>query len=285
MPQAEIKFLTSLSELELTHSVKQGIFKKDSKHFHECFSFGVSNSGVTKFAYAADTYYMGAGEINVIHPGEVHKPGAAQEGKISSYYALYPSTSLINKIASKEDVFPSGTFYFPERTIKDKFLANLFLKTCHTLTSPQYDLLAKEELVYLFILSLIMRHARGKLPVVPPSANQALIKRIYDYIHINYSRQISLTELSDIVHLSPSQMLRIFKKTTGISPYAYLLNVRINHSKCLLKRGTSVGQTAYETGFFDQSHLHRYFKKVLQITPAQYQRSCYKNAHIVQDYT
>jgi AraC-like DNA-binding protein len=56
----------------------------------------------------------------------------------------------------------------------------------------------------------------------------------------------------------------------GITLREYQLQVRIDRAKSLLTRGMTVRQVAAETGFVDQSHLTRYFKRLVQTTPGSY---------------
>lgn len=56
----------------------------------------------------------------------------------------------------------------------------------------------------------------------------------------------------------------------NLTPHSYLLNIRINKAKEYLKSGYSLAQTAQECGFFDKSHFHRNFLKIVATTPNEY---------------
>jgi AraC-like DNA-binding protein len=68
-------------------------------------------------------------------------------------------------------------------------------------------------------------------------------------------------------------LIRLFGDATGIPPHAYLRQVRVKRAKALLARGDSIANVAQATGFNDQSHLNRWFKRLLGITPGQYRNS------------
>jgi AraC family transcriptional regulator len=71
--------------------------------------------------------------------------------------------------------------------------------------------------------------------------------------------------------MSPHYFSRLFKKTTGFTPHQYVINCRIEKAKDLLKKGKlSIAEIAKEVGFVDQSHLHRYFKRKVGITPKSF---------------
>ncbi|MCH2489106.1 MAG: AraC family transcriptional regulator [Flavobacteriales bacterium] len=96
--------------------------------------------------------------------------------------------------------------------------------------------------------------------------------RSLEFLNSNYSRTIHLEELSDVVHMSSSHFNRQFLSHVGISPIRYLLNLRIEKAKELIKEEivASFTDVAYETGFYDQSHFNKYFKTHVGMIPKQY---------------
>lgn len=86
------------------------------------------------------------------------------------------------------------------------------------------------------------------------------------------TRNISLDELAALSSLSPWHFLRTFRDETGLPPHAYLTQVRIREAERLLRAGYSPSLAAAETGFADQSHLTRWFRRIVGTTPAAFQR-------------
>ncbi len=74
--------------------------------------------------------------------------------------------------------------------------------------------------------------------------------------------------------------LRVFCKQVGLPPHAYLVQTRVARAKVLLSMRLPIAQVAADTGFTDQSHLNRHFKRIVGVTPRQYALGCCKN---VQD--
>ena len=95
-------------------------------------------------------------------------------------------------------------------------------------------------------------------------------KKIVAYLDENYKGNISLDELSKMFELNPFYIIRLFKSQMNLTPHSYLLNVKINRAKKLLKKGYSIVDTALECGFFDQSHFHKNFLKIVATTPNEY---------------
>ncbi len=89
-----------------------------------------------------------------------------------------------------------------------------------------------------------------------------------NYIENNFSSRLTLEELSDKVSMSTYYFSRMFKKETGYTPYEYILSVRINHSKNLLKSThLSVKEIGYKVGFNSESNFVYTFRKRTGMTP------------------
>jgi len=95
-------------------------------------------------------------------------------------------------------------------------------------------------------------------------------EEIVAYLDENYKDNISLDELSQMFDLNSFYIIRLFKSQMNLTPRSYLLNVKINRAKEFLKKGYSIVDTALECGFFDQSHFHKNFLKIVATTPNEY---------------
>ena len=89
---------------------------------------------------------------------------------------------------------------------------------------------------------------------------------------------VSLEELADAGGMSPYELARQFRSAYGLPPHAYHLNVRVNVAKVLLRQGESPADTAFLTGFCDQSHFHRVFVRHVGLTPGRYRHMVSKGA-------
>lgn len=131
-----------------------------------------------------------------------------------------------------------------------------------------------ESLANLLSVHLLRNYAEHAQPIgkerlhtQPRAVVQAL-----NFIHQNYSRELSLSDIAAAAHLSTYHLTRVFKKATGVSPHQYLVQVRVNSARSLLSAGAgdrSLAEIAAAVGFADQSHLTRHFKRVLGMTPKQ----------------
>ncbi len=127
-----------------------------------------------------------------------------------------------------------------------------------------------ESLFRTLTIHLLREHAvfaktptpsNGKLP---PEA----LHCVRDYVHAHLREEITLEALAALVHLSPYHFAHTFKAATGLPPYQYVLQCRVERAKTLLISGKhTISAVAHAVGFASQSHLTRHVKKQLGVTP------------------
>ena len=79
-----------------------------------------------------------------------------------------------------------------------------------------------------------------------------------------------LEDIARVAFISPFHFLRVFKKFTGITLHQYILSLRIERAKVLLRQKNTIGITLSKTGFSDQAHFTKVFKKITGLTPKQF---------------
>ncbi|MDQ7095225.1 helix-turn-helix transcriptional regulator [Desulfosporosinus sp. PR] len=81
---------------------------------------------------------------------------------------------------------------------------------------------------------------------------------------------LSLAEISKEFGMSKFQFIRIFKANTGISPYQYFLNYKVERAKQLIEKNRDVYSAVTECNFVDLTHLNRHFKSIYGTTAFEY---------------
>ena len=92
-------------------------------------------------------------------------------------------------------------------------------------------------------------------------------------IRIIAGDRVSLEDASRASGVGPFHLIRLFQRHFGLSPHAYLTQVRVAKSRRLLRLGHPVAQVALDVGFADQAHFTKRFKQLTGTTPAFYARS------------
>lgn len=99
------------------------------------------------------------------------------------------------------------------------------------------------------------------------------VKKAILYIAMNYSRKITISEMSSHVGLNRSYLCSIFKEVLNTSPQKYLINFMINKSCELLKNSAlSIGDISRSIGYDDPFHFSKLFKKEKGLSPSQYRK-------------
>ena len=89
-----------------------------------------------------------------------------------------------------------------------------------------------------------------------------VLRRVVDHIDTHIKEPLSVNQLAKIATLSAHHFSKLFKKTTGQSPMQYVLKLRVEMARTLLRTGDfRVSEVAHELGFYDQSHLDRHFRR------------------------
>ena len=97
------------------------------------------------------------------------------------------------------------------------------------------------------------------------------LDRAVSYIRENFRRGVSVTELAELVHLSPRQLHRKFVETFGSSPQAFIMKLRIQAAcEALQLDGAQISEVARDVGFRDQSSFTQHFHKHMGMTPLKY---------------
>jgi AraC family transcriptional regulator len=127
--------------------------------------------------------------------------------------------------------------------------------------------LASHLLHHYSIRPLSRRNSAGGMA---PSA----LRRCIALMEANIERDLRLSELANEAGVSTSHFIRSFRESTGKTPYQFLLHQRVTRAQSLMREpGTSLTEVALASGFADQHHLARVFRRITRMTPSDYRRS------------
>jgi AraC-like DNA-binding protein len=156
---------------------------------------------------------------------------------------------------------------FPRPRVRDPRLAPRFRALHAGLERPAWALEREVE------LSEWLRDLAGR-PAESLTARAArrdpALRRASALLCDDLAANVTLDELSAAAGVSRHRLTRLFRAAYGLPPHRFALAQRIAAARRLLERGLAVAEVAQQTGFFDQSHLHRHFRRTLGLTPARY---------------
>ncbi|MGC2998161.1 AraC family transcriptional regulator [Streptomyces sp. G35A] len=235
-------------------------------HAHDEFTVGVTVGGLEVIAYRGGRIHSGPGSIVVLEPGEMHTGGpAAPEGY--SYRALYAAPALLT-----DGTLGRALPHFREPVLHDPELATA-LRRAHTDVSARPDPLEAESRLPWLLTALAHRHSTARPDDAPVPGAGHVARAVRDRLADELLAPPSLAALAGDLGLSRYQLLRAFRTTMGVPPYAWLAQYRVTRARALLEAGLRPAAVAGLVGFADQAHLTRWFRRVLGVTPAAYRNS------------
>lgn len=236
-------------------------------HSHDELMIGVMQAGVKSFRVGRSREYAAPGELVVVNPGEMHT-GEGEGGRELAYAAFYlPETALTAMLAQRDN----GRAIIGVSVIDDWHVWQC-LSAAHELAMAGNDAAAAEEAMVLGISLLFERYGAERL-ALKGAASPKAIKRAVEFLQARACDPIGLEEASQASGVGPFHLIRLFRKHLGLTPHAYLTQVRIAKSRALLRLGEPVAQVALDVGFADQAHFTKCFKQLTGTTPALYARS------------
>lgn len=197
------------------------------------------------------------GTICITNPHEVH--ATICENKIgNSFFTFYVSPDVLKALNSKR--LP----YFDDKIIYDEVLFQQFYSISQKFSIPEFDV---ENKLLIALKQLVARYA--KISIFSDEETK-LFQRFLDD---NSFEKFSLEKTAKKFGLDKYKFLRLFKQETGLTPNNYIILKRVEKCKELLKTQDDLLGIAIETGFYDATHLCKYFKKITGITPLMYRNA------------
>jgi AraC-like DNA-binding protein len=259
-----IRRVDALGGMELVNA--RFLTRRSAPHCHRELEIGVVTAGNRQVHCRGRVFHATQGSILVFAPGEVHS-GTPDGSQGSEYRAFLIPEDRLGQWLSVPD--ESTVFHSP--VISDRLLASRLLRSHHALSRPGGETDRSQDGALLATVDALRRLHRR-----PPDERSRTSRRVgvvREFLHQHYAERIRLESLAGLAGLSVYHLIRVFRAATGLSPYAYLGQVRVHRAAELLRDGMAVSMVAATTGFADQSHLTRLFKRLVGVPPGEYQRA------------
>lgn len=139
------------------------------------------------------------------------------------------------------------------------------------LTRPGDELEAESRLT--LIGERLHDHLRPRREAEGARRDPVLARRLRELLDERVVQGIGLEEAAGLVPAHPAHLVRAFSGAYGIAPHQYLMSRRVDRARRLLLAGEVPAEVATATGFYDQAHLTRHFKRLVGVTPGRYRGS------------
>lgn len=206
-----------------------------------------------------DTHYnLNAGDSIIVPGGVVHGavPDCCEYECLRFDKSILYATPGIKKLVKTE-------LLYPVKFADSKDIERLFLLMCEK---------APNQLALMSLLFLIVEKTIEKQDGTTVTNEEKIerIKPAITFIEDNYSRHITIDELSGECLMSNNYFIRYFKEVTNQTPIEFLNKFRIESACAMLLSGASVTETAFACGFNDLSYFIHMFKKNVGLSPKKY---------------
>ncbi|MEU6426697.1 AraC family transcriptional regulator [Microbispora sp. NPDC046973] len=227
-------------------------------HAHSEYAVAAIERGVEAVRYRGATEHACAGSLLLLDADTIHagRPGIAEGW---DYRVFYLPPALLAELAGHRPTFPSPTPHDPRLAAR---LIRLHRRR------DQNSLAAQEEFEAL-CTEILARYTRRGIAAAPP----APVSKVQRHLAADLRRTPALDELAEVAGLPRFQLLRAFRRETGVTPHGYLLQLRLRCAQQLLTAGHTVARAAADSGFYDQAHLHRHFRRTFAATPGRFARN------------
>jgi AraC-like DNA-binding protein len=244
------------------------------RHWHDSYGFGFLERG-------AQAWWSGGGHVRG-YPGDVisTNPGEVHDGRpigelTRRWRIVHVDVDVMTSVIAHHG--QHGEIAHP--VIRDgavtQALQRLFSRIDRWNAQPagrgdQSDALAVEEALVDACVQLMARHGSAPLTTNVPSHDLRLVR---DRLADDLSDVPTLAEMAAMTGLSRYQVLRRFDRAFGLPPHAWVLRVRGERARELIRDGWTLAAAAAECGFVDQSHMNRAFVRQFGFTPGAWRKA------------
>jgi AraC family transcriptional regulator len=213
------------------------------------------------------------GDIISVSPagikGMMRSLGAAQ------LIYLYLDPELVEQLA-QDHISSDSVVIEPQTKLRDPLIQQLgSTLRAAAASNTASDRLYAEASATMLAAHLLRHYSNHKTTWKDYSdgLSKSKLQTVTDYIEAHLDEELSVDTLAQLVEINPFHLIRLFKQTLGITPYAFIIRQRLERAKHLLKSSDcSIAEIAYSTGFGSQSRFSTVFRQHVQISPMRYRQ-------------
>jgi AraC-like DNA-binding protein len=239
---------------------------------------GLVRAGSVQVRRENRRHMLRPGDLSLWEPGHWHV-GSPLDGAVPKAWVLALEFPDLNDLVrDEEDSLPDLAFTDP--VVRDSSLAARFAELHRVMEAPA-STLERESLLAHLLHELAARvPTAGRRSSAPPTArHDPAVRRACERMLDDLTGTICLRELAEAAEVSQFRLVRLFQSAFGVPPHAFQVAQQIKRARQLLEHGYPPADAAVAVGFYDQSHLHRHFKRLTGMTPGQYAAAAANGLH------
>lgn len=233
-------------------------------HRHDTYAIGCTIHGVQSFRYRGASEHSVPGQVFVLHPDETHD-GHAGTSAGFRYRIVYVEPGVISD-ALGEARCPLP--FVRETVSNNRVLAAAIMPALEALDLPLEDL--QRDLIILNLADALAAADPSMTRRRLSARHWHAVGKARDCLDANVRNGLASAELEAVTGLTRYAVARHFRACLGTSPYRYLIMRRLDRVRSLIRQGAPLVDAALASGFADQSHMTRHFKKVYGMSPGRW---------------
>ncbi len=249
----------------LVKDVKNWYSESNSHTFYELLFFYKGSGSI--FTDGKE-HHVNPGNLVIYHPGVVHREQASADNPFHFAFLAFEVTQALEDcfrfLPSKENgpVINSGEYRYQ---LEDTF--------SQLLNEAQSHIDGYEVMCESFLSSIIIQISRidAANKANPIDSNESL--KVKNFIDNNFTKDLTLDALSEIVYVSKHHLAHMFKNEIGVPPITYLINKRMDEAKRLLtETDMGISEISSIIGYDNQNYFSQLFKKIVGESPLHFRQ-------------
>jgi AraC-like DNA-binding protein len=238
-------------------------------HTHETPCFALITEGAIKIRMRGSEFVARRGDLYAIDADEPHA-GWPVDSDGWRQRTLYVELEHLRSLTGVENAARSLSVAGP--IIRDPALANR-MYAMHRCSQENGPALVRDEAYLEFASQLLQRHVRSPGNPARLGKEETAIRTAREFLDQNLGDHVSLEDIATVVGLPPFQLYRAFERALGMTPHAYQRQARVRLAIRLIRTNHSLVEASALSGFSDQAHFTRWFRRFMGVTPGQYQKA------------
>ncbi len=247
-----------------------------ARHTHDdVYVIGLIEEGAQASRLGNKEHVSTKGTVVLINPTEAHD--GRTTGEVGyAYHSLHVDAAVLARILADEiedgattgrggvERFP----FFAAPLLNDPEVTSSLRLACDSLSNRNANIIERESLLLEALTLLLHRRCALVSRPVERDIEGPLARTVRDYLHAHMTDAgISVDRIARACGRTRSHVTRIFARSYGLAPHAYLNQIRAKDARRQLLAGEKPSAVAVAVGFVDQSHLTRRLRAIYGITP------------------
>lgn len=244
-------------------------------HYHDFNKIVILISGNINYSIEGKNYALKPYDIILVNAGEIHRPNILDNSDYERII-IYVSTQFLSTYSEKDYDLSycfkrareehSNVLRIP--SIEKSKLYQVCLELEHSFADQAFAKELYQKILFLeFMIQLNRTAILNHINYLDSVNSNSKLLQILDYINLHLTEDITIDSISEHFYLNRYYLMHYFKEETGYTIGNYITEKRLLLAKDLVRKGCSITEACYQSGFKNYSTFSRAFKKIFKTLP------------------